>query len=112
MPGQKRRVTYQENGAGYAAEVARYLADCAEHAQVLSPAYHPTEEGARKLIFHRGPAQAAQISAAYCAAVAANPPAARRRRLTAVPPLPGGGLAGVPASAPGGRSQLLAEAGR
>jgi hypothetical protein len=93
MPGKKRRVTCQETSAApagtavtspdapFSAEVARYLADCAEHARVLSPAYHPTEEGARKLIWHRGPAQAAQISAAYREAVAANPPVMRRRRM-------------------------------
>jgi hypothetical protein len=98
--------------APFSAEVARYLADCAEHARVLSPTYHPTEEGARKLIWHHGPAQAAQVSAAYRAAVAASPPAARRRRLTVVPPLPSGRLAGAPVTAPGGRSQLRAEAGR
>jgi hypothetical protein len=35
---------------------------------VLSPAYHPTEDGALKLIHHRGPDQAAQIRAAFRAA--------------------------------------------
>ena len=70
----------------FAAEVARYLADCAGYARLLSPARHPTEEGALKLIWHRGPDQAAQIGAAYRAAVASQPPAARRARLTPARP--------------------------
>lgn len=63
----------------FAAEVAQYLADCAEHAGLLSPACHPTEDGAVKLIWHHGKDQAGQVRAAF-RAVAAVPPAARRRR--------------------------------
>jgi hypothetical protein len=70
--------------APFAAEVARYLADCAEHAGLLSPACHPTEDGALKLIYHRGKDQAGQVRAAFRAAVAARPPAGRRR-LSAAP---------------------------
>ena len=54
--------------APFAAEVGRYLADCAAYVRVLSPAYHPTEDGALKLIWNRGPDQAAQIRAAFRAA--------------------------------------------
>lgn len=37
----------------FAAEVAAYLADCAASPVRLDPAYHPTEGGAVKLVFHR-----------------------------------------------------------
>jgi hypothetical protein len=68
----------------FAAEVARYLADCAEHAQLLSPAHHPTEDGALKLIPHRGQDQADQVRAAFRAATAGRvralrPPRPQRR---------------------------------
>jgi len=70
--------------APFSAEVARYLADCAEHARLLSPAHHPTEEGAVKLIWHCGADEAGQVRAAFRAAVAARLPYAIR--LTAAPP--------------------------
>ena len=59
------------------AEVASYLAVCARYSALLSPVCHPTEDGAVKLIWHRGPEQAEQIRAAFRAAVADR--AARRR---------------------------------
>jgi hypothetical protein len=66
----------------FSAEVARYLADCAEHASMLRPSDHPTEDGAVKLIWHRTTDQAEQIRAAFRAAVArlapAGPPQPRR----------------------------------
>jgi MFS family permease len=52
-------------------EVAEYLAYCAEHARLLSPVYHPTADGAVKVIWHRGADQAAQIRAAFRAAAGA-----------------------------------------
>lgn len=37
----------------FTAEIAAYLADCAASPVRLDPAYHPTEDGAVKLVFHR-----------------------------------------------------------
>lgn len=37
----------------FAAEVAAYLADCTGSPVRLDPAYHPTEGGVVKLVFHR-----------------------------------------------------------
>lgn len=64
--------------APFAEQVAAYLDDCARHARLLSPAAHPTADGAVKLIWHRGPDQAEQIRAAFRAAVASR--SARRSR--------------------------------
>jgi hypothetical protein len=76
------------SGAPFSAEVARYLADCAEHARLLSRTYHPTADGALKVIWHRGEDQADQVRAAFHAAATAKPPAGRR--LAAAPqPLTG-----------------------
>ena len=65
----------------FAAEVAAYLADCAAHRRLLSPRYHPTEDGALKVIPHHHPKDPeaeqtaeAQIRAAYRAARAAPAP--------------------------------------
>jgi len=62
----------------FAAEVAAYLADCANSAVRLDRRYHPTEDGAVKLIPHRhhhdretDQRAEDQIRAAYRAAVAA-----------------------------------------
>lgn len=55
--------------APFTAAVAGYLADCARHAALLSPDCHPTEDGAVKLIWHRGAGQAEEIRAAFRAAV-------------------------------------------
>lgn len=66
--------------APFAAEVATYLADCATHARLLNPAHHPTEDGALKLIWHRGPDQAGQIREAFRAAAGKPAPTARPRR--------------------------------
>jgi Protein of unknown function (DUF3631) len=38
----------------YAAEVRAYIADCLRHRAQLDPAYHPTADGAVKLIPHGG----------------------------------------------------------
>jgi hypothetical protein len=72
--------------APFTAEVVRYLADCTEHAQLLSRAHHPTEDGAVKLIWHCGQDQADQIRAAFRAAAAnsGRRAALRPRRRTAV----------------------------
>jgi len=43
--------------------VAAYVADCRRHRAFLSPAYHPTGDGACKAVFHRGPGEAAFIRA-------------------------------------------------
>lgn len=48
-----RPVRIAEDALPFAAEVAAYLADCASSPVSLDPAYHPTEAGALKLIFHR-----------------------------------------------------------
>lgn len=42
-----------------------YLDDCDTHAGVLASKYHPTEQGAVKAIFHRGPDDAAEIRATF-----------------------------------------------
>jgi hypothetical protein len=36
----------------YLPEVRAYLADCAKHQHLLNPRYHPTEDGAVKMIPH------------------------------------------------------------
>jgi Bifunctional DNA primase/polymerase, N-terminal len=63
----------------FAAEVAGYLADCAASTVPLNPAYHPTEDSAVKLIYHRRHTDREadqlaeeQIRAAYRAAVKAT----------------------------------------
>jgi hypothetical protein len=61
--------------APFSAEAAQYLADCAGHAGLLNPGWHPTAKGAVKLIWHRTPDQAEQIRAAFRAAVARRGPA-------------------------------------
>jgi hypothetical protein len=45
-------------------EIRDYLADC-EAAPGLSPKYHPTAEGAVKVIFHRGKDEESQIRAVF-----------------------------------------------
>jgi hypothetical protein len=62
----------------FAAEVAYYLVQCSAHRGTLSPEYHPTEDGAVKLIPHRhhhdreaDQTAEEQVRAAYQAAVAA-----------------------------------------
>jgi hypothetical protein len=67
--------------APFTAEVAGYLADCDQHAALLSPSCHPTEDGAVKLIYHRGPEQAEEIRAAFRAAVADRTGRQRGRRV-------------------------------
>jgi len=44
----------------YAAEVRAYIADCLRHRAQLDPAYHPTADGAVKLIPHGGNAEEAE----------------------------------------------------
>ena len=39
-------------GQPYAAEIRAYIADCLRHRAQLDPAYHPTADGAVKLIPH------------------------------------------------------------
>jgi hypothetical protein len=89
--------------APFSAEVTRYLADCAEYAQLLSSAYHPTEGGALKVIWHRGEGQEEQIREAFRAATVA-PPSARRARRT-------GDASPVPAAVPGAASTALPPGG-
>jgi hypothetical protein len=68
--------------APFADQVAEYLAYCSEHARLLNPDYHPTADGAVKMVFHRGTDQAGQIRAAFRAAIApADPPRIRRAGL-------------------------------
>jgi hypothetical protein len=47
--------------------VREYLAVCAEYGQVLDPKYHPTADGAVKIIFHRGADEADMIRAVFAA---------------------------------------------
>ena len=55
-------------GQPYAAEVRAYIADCLRHRAQLDPAYHPTVDGAVKMIPHNGnPEQAEQIRQAFTA---------------------------------------------
>lgn len=49
---------------GLLAQVRVYLRDC-EEAPGLSRAYHPTEAGALRVIFHRNDAEAGQIRWAF-----------------------------------------------
>jgi Bifunctional DNA primase/polymerase, N-terminal/YspA, cpYpsA-related SLOG family len=76
----------------YAAEVRAYLADCLAHRAQLDPAYHPTPDGAVKLIPHAGNADEAErirqtfaavtsLAAAYGNGPAAVPAPARPRRV-------------------------------
>ena len=48
----------------FGAQVRAYLADCGA-VPWLDRGHHPTEEGAVKLIWHRGPDEADQIRAAF-----------------------------------------------
>ena len=50
----------------FTGEVRDYLDDCAT-APGLSPKYHPTAEGALKVIWHRGKAEESQIRAVFAA---------------------------------------------
>jgi hypothetical protein len=45
--------------------VLEYLDDCDALAGLLSRKYHPTENGAVKAIFHRGPDEADEIRATF-----------------------------------------------
>ena len=47
-------------GQPYEAEVRAYIADCLRHRAQLDPAYHPTADGAVKLIPHGGDAEEAE----------------------------------------------------
>jgi len=47
--------------ARYTLAVRDYLTACEANAAVLSKKYHPTEDGAVKIIFHRTPDDAEQI---------------------------------------------------
>jgi hypothetical protein len=47
------------------AQIFAYLADCYANRGILSPAHHPTEAGALRVIYHQGPLQAAQVRAAW-----------------------------------------------
>ena len=44
----------------YEASVRGYIADCQRHRGLLNPAYHPTADGAVKMIPHQGNAEAAE----------------------------------------------------
>jgi hypothetical protein len=48
----------------FSAEVRQYLADCDANPE-LSRKYHPTAEGALKVVFHRGKAEESQVRAAF-----------------------------------------------
>lgn len=78
-------MTDPSDSVPFAAEVAKYLADCAKYSLLLNPKYNPTEDGAVKMIFHHGKAQATQIEDAYKAATGVPPedhaPAATPRRI-------------------------------
>ena len=59
-------------GQPYEAEVRAYLADCHRHRAQLDPAYHPTADGAVKMIPHGGRTEdAGQIRQAFAALAAA-----------------------------------------
>lgn len=53
------------DAGGLTAHVAQYLAECRAHQQLLDRRYHPTEEGALKVIFHRGRDQETAIRLAF-----------------------------------------------
>jgi hypothetical protein len=53
--------------------VRRYLADCRQFSGILSAKHHPTEDGAVKVIFHRGKAEADAIRTEFGRQVAAGP---------------------------------------
>jgi len=77
----------------YAADIRAYLTGCLAHRGQLDPAYHPTADGAVKMIPHRGdPGEAAKIRATFTAIYGREPnpvptrapapdPAARARRV-------------------------------
>jgi len=74
--------TDKEGGVSdYDGPVRRYLADCRKAAaeleaagSFLDPKYHPTADGACKLIAHRGvPAEAAKIREAFRSVQASMP---------------------------------------
>jgi hypothetical protein len=48
----------------FAAEVQEYLSVCARNPQI-DRRYHPTEDGAVKMIWHHGKAEADAIKAAF-----------------------------------------------
>ena len=72
-------------GEPYAAEIRAYIADCLRHRAQLDPAYHPTADGAVKLIPHGSdPEEAERIRQAFTAvtslaAAYSNAPAAPAR---------------------------------
>jgi len=45
--------------------VRNYLADCASYRDLLNPRYHPTEDGALKVIYHQGPDQETAVRAIF-----------------------------------------------
>ena len=47
------------------AQVSAYLTDCYAAQAILNPCYHPTPEGAVKMIPHHGQVQASQIRREY-----------------------------------------------
>jgi hypothetical protein len=47
-------------GQPYEADVRAYIADCQRHRSQLDPKYHPTADGAVKMIPHNGNAEAAE----------------------------------------------------
>lgn len=51
-------------GLSFGAQVRAYLADCARYGWI-DRAYHPTEAGAAKLIWHRTPEDEEHIKAAF-----------------------------------------------
>jgi len=58
-------------GQPHEAEVRAYLADCHRHRAQLDPAYHPTADGAVKMIPHGCTEDAGQIRQAFAALAAA-----------------------------------------
>ena len=66
------------NPPQYEAQVRAYVADCQRHRALLNPAYHPTADGAVKMIPHQSNAEAAEATRqAFATVTGLSAPAAQ-----------------------------------
>jgi hypothetical protein len=65
LSSDSRRAAGQFDPQWVSRQIDIYRQDCYAARAILNPAYHPTAAGALRVIFHRGPEQAAQIRAAF-----------------------------------------------